>query len=241
MVNILLLVFPFFYELCSGASAVRRQRVLQRLVVSGCNSRTHVKTHLNDLIQLFMNLFTSEIRVGAINQSNQWFWNHILQLCCFYLFQELWERHIFLGQLEYPSSQVVPEVSTQLSGFSISMTSLWSVSLFCWCFCLFHRHFYKPMLRKGINKFLAQTAVFLVSAFFHEVNQQHLVSSHLHNLSMFWKNVLNQISCIFLFIIQYLVSIPLKMFRLWAFMGMMAQVRHSSVRPSPLHISLRWT
>lgn len=159
----------------------------------------------------------------------------------FYLFQELWERHIFLGQLEYPSSQVVPEVSTQLSGFSISMTSLWSVSVFCWCFCLFHRHFYKPMLRKGINKFLAQTAVFLVSAFFHEVNQQHLVSSHLHNLSMFWKNVLNQISCIFLFIIQYLVSIPLKMFRLWAFMGMMAQVRHSSVRPSPLHISLRWT
>lgn len=40
---------------------------------------------------------------------------------------------------------------------------------------LFYRHFYKPMLRKGVNKFLAQTAVFLVSAFFHEVNQQHPV------------------------------------------------------------------
>lgn len=26
--------------------------------------------------------------------------------------------------------------------------------------------------------------------------------------------------------LQYLVSVPLKMFRLWAFMGMMAQVRH---------------
>lgn len=27
-------------------------------------------------------------------------------------------------------------------------------------------------------------------------------------------------------ILQYLVSVPLKMFRMWAFMGMMAQVRH---------------
>uniref|UniRef100_A0A3Q0S9M6 O-acyltransferase n=1 Tax=Amphilophus citrinellus TaxID=61819 RepID=A0A3Q0S9M6_AMPCI len=62
----------------------------------------------------------------------------------------------------------------------------WNIPVHKWCL----RHFYKPMLRKGVNKFLAQTAVFLVSAFFHE----------------------------------YLVSIPLKMFRLWAFMGMMAQV-----------------
>ncbi|XP_056153914.1 diacylglycerol O-acyltransferase 1a isoform X2 [Lampris incognitus] len=62
----------------------------------------------------------------------------------------------------------------------------WNIPVHKWCL----RHFYKPMLRTGVNKFLAQTAVFLVSAFFHE----------------------------------YLVSIPLKMFRLWAFMGMMAQV-----------------
>ncbi|GLD59166.1 diacylglycerol O-acyltransferase 1-like protein [Lates japonicus] len=62
----------------------------------------------------------------------------------------------------------------------------WNIPVHKWCL----RHFYKPMLRKGVNKFLAQTAVFLVSAFFHE----------------------------------YLVSVPLKMFRLWAFMGMMAQV-----------------
>uniref|UniRef100_A0AAQ5X1W4 O-acyltransferase n=1 Tax=Amphiprion ocellaris TaxID=80972 RepID=A0AAQ5X1W4_AMPOC len=62
----------------------------------------------------------------------------------------------------------------------------WNIPVHKWCL----RHFYKPMLRTGINKFLAQTAVFLVSAFFHE----------------------------------YLVSVPLKMFRLWAFMGMMAQV-----------------
>uniref|UniRef100_A0A8C9WSJ4 O-acyltransferase n=1 Tax=Sander lucioperca TaxID=283035 RepID=A0A8C9WSJ4_SANLU len=62
----------------------------------------------------------------------------------------------------------------------------WNIPVHKWCL----RHFYKPMLRKGVNKFLAQTAVFLMSAFFHE----------------------------------YLVSVPLKMFRLWAFMGMMAQV-----------------
>lgn len=29
------------------------------------------------------------------------------------------------------------------------------------------------------------------------------------------------------FLLQYLVSVPLKMFRPWAFMGMMAQVRHT--------------
>ncbi|KAJ0041658.1 hypothetical protein NL108_009031, partial [Boleophthalmus pectinirostris] len=61
----------------------------------------------------------------------------------------------------------------------------WNIPVHKWCL----RHFYKPIMKKGVNKFLAQTAVFLLSAFFHE----------------------------------YLVSIPLKMFRLWAFMGMMAQ------------------
>lgn len=32
------------------------------------------------------------------------------------------------------------------------------------------RHFYKPMLVKGVNKFAAQLAVFFLSAFFHEVS-----------------------------------------------------------------------
>ncbi|XP_036423425.1 diacylglycerol O-acyltransferase 1a [Colossoma macropomum] len=62
----------------------------------------------------------------------------------------------------------------------------WNIPVHKWCL----RHFYKPMLRRGVNKLAAQIAVFLLSAFFHE----------------------------------YLVSVPLKMFRLWAFMGMMAQV-----------------
>ncbi|XP_078542577.1 diacylglycerol O-acyltransferase 1 [Lissotriton helveticus] len=62
----------------------------------------------------------------------------------------------------------------------------WNIPVHKWC----SRHFYKPMLRRGVSRWMAQTAVFLASAFFHE----------------------------------YLVSVPLKMFRLWAFMGMMSQI-----------------
>uniref|UniRef100_A0A6I8P4Q8 O-acyltransferase n=1 Tax=Ornithorhynchus anatinus TaxID=9258 RepID=A0A6I8P4Q8_ORNAN len=69
----------------------------------------------------------------------------------------------------------------------------WNIPVHKWCL----RHFYKPALKRGMNKWLAQTGVFLASAFFHE----------------------------------YLVSVPLRMFRLWAFTGMMAQVRAA---PPPL-------
>ncbi|XP_068611711.1 diacylglycerol O-acyltransferase 1b [Brachionichthys hirsutus] len=62
----------------------------------------------------------------------------------------------------------------------------WNIPVHKWCL----RHFYKPLLRRGFSKKLSQSAVFFLSAFFHE----------------------------------YLVSVPLRMFRLWAFMGMMAQL-----------------
>uniref|UniRef100_A0A3Q4AJ00 O-acyltransferase n=1 Tax=Mola mola TaxID=94237 RepID=A0A3Q4AJ00_MOLML len=62
----------------------------------------------------------------------------------------------------------------------------WNIPVHKWCL----RHFYKPLLRKGFSKIVSQSAVFLLSAFFHE----------------------------------YLLSVPLRMFRLWAFMGMMAQL-----------------
>lgn len=35
----------------------------------------------------------------------------IFNIVLFCLFQEFWVCHLFLGQLEYPSTQVVPEVS----------------------------------------------------------------------------------------------------------------------------------
>ncbi|KAK9513742.1 hypothetical protein VZT92_027251 [Zoarces viviparus] len=62
----------------------------------------------------------------------------------------------------------------------------WNIPVHKWCL----RHFYKPLLRRGFSKIVSQSAVFFLSAFFHE----------------------------------YLVSVPLRMFRLWAFMGMMAQL-----------------
>ncbi|RWS08694.1 diacylglycerol O-acyltransferase 1-like protein [Dinothrombium tinctorium] len=62
----------------------------------------------------------------------------------------------------------------------------WNIPVHRWCL----RHLYKPLLRRGYSKCQASTAVFFVSAFFHE----------------------------------YLVSVPLKMFRIWAFSGMLFQI-----------------
>uniref|UniRef100_A0A7N6BA57 O-acyltransferase n=1 Tax=Anabas testudineus TaxID=64144 RepID=A0A7N6BA57_ANATE len=62
----------------------------------------------------------------------------------------------------------------------------WNIPVHKWCL----RHFYKPLLRRGFSKIVSQSAVFFLSAFFHE----------------------------------YLVSVPLRMFRYWAFLGMMAQI-----------------
>lgn len=62
----------------------------------------------------------------------------------------------------------------------------WNIPVHKWCL----RHLYKPLLRKGFDRFHASVAVFIVSAFFHE----------------------------------YLVSVPLKMFRIWAFSGMLFQI-----------------
>nr|XP_047908568.1 diacylglycerol O-acyltransferase 1 [Anser cygnoides] len=60
------------------------------------------------------------------------------------------------------------------------------------------------MLKRGVSKWTAQTAVFLASAFFHE----------------------------------YLVSVPLKMFRLWAFMGMAAQFLRGNYGNAAVWMSL---
>lgn len=64
--------------------------------------------------------------------------------------------------------------------------SNWNIPVHKWC----ARHLYVPLLSLGLTKCQASTAVFFVSAFFHE----------------------------------YLVSVPLKMFRMWAFIGMLIQL-----------------
>lgn len=64
--------------------------------------------------------------------------------------------------------------------------SNWNIPVHKWC----ARHLYVPLISLGLNKCQASSAVFFVSAFFHE----------------------------------YLVSVPLKMFRVWAFTGMLIQL-----------------
>ncbi len=43
------------------------------------------------------------------------------------------------------------------------------------------RHFYKPMLVKGVNKLTAQVAVFFLSAFFHEVSLHTYIASAVYS------------------------------------------------------------
>lgn len=64
--------------------------------------------------------------------------------------------------------------------------SNWNIPVHKWC----ARHLYVPLIALGLSKCQASTAVFFVSAFFHE----------------------------------YLVSVPLKLFRMWAFTGMLIQL-----------------
>lgn len=64
--------------------------------------------------------------------------------------------------------------------------SNWNIPVHKWCV----RHLYMPLMALGLTRCQASTAVFLVSAFFHE----------------------------------YLVSVPLKLFRIWAFTGMLVQL-----------------
>lgn len=64
--------------------------------------------------------------------------------------------------------------------------SNWNIPVHKWCV----RHLYMPLMAVGLTRCQASTAVFMVSAFFHE----------------------------------YLVSVPLKLFRMWAFTGMLIQL-----------------
>lgn len=64
---------------------------------------------------------------------------------------------------------------------------------------LHFRHLFIPLMEAGFSRVVATTAVFFISAFFHE----------------------------------FLVSVPLRTFKTWAFMGMMGQVtriRISSIK-----------
>lgn len=85
------------------------------------------------------------------------------------------------------------------------------------------------MLRRGSSKWVAKIGVFLTSAFFHEV-------SALQGPASCWVGAgvaLEVPADAPVSLTQYLVSIPLRMFRLWAFTGMMAQVSKPPLPSSP--------
>lgn len=90
----------------------------------------------------------------------------------------------------------------------------WNMPVHRWCV----RHIYIPIVDMGYNKYFASTIVFFFSAFFHEYlvncNQfdfsLHIFAHSLYDLSYFQ------------------VSVPLKTFKIWAFMGMMSQIPLSS-------------
>lgn len=96
-------------------------------------------------------------------------------------------------------------------------------------FCLSCRHFYKPLLRRGFSKILSQSAVFFLSAFFHEVRAEnkenllclcwhwiHSVPSTVNVLSnpvsgkCFWKNdltIFNREHHLIMFLLSFSMSV----------------------------------
>ncbi|OZC09831.1 MBOAT family protein [Onchocerca flexuosa] len=107
----------------------------------------------------------------------------------------------------------------------------WNIPVHRWAL----RHIYWPMVFNGFSKMNAACAVFFVSAFFHEylVNDIHICKVFLlfFSLELMQNQNPKEIdiseinrrkSLINLYIIQ--VSVPLHMFRFWAYLCMMAQI-----------------
>ncbi|XP_054620191.1 diacylglycerol O-acyltransferase 1a isoform X2 [Dunckerocampus dactyliophorus] len=169
--------FVFAPTLCYQLNFPRSPRIRKRFLVRRLFEMLFFMQLLVGLIQQWM--------VPTIQNSMKPFQvpNHLIWLIFFYWFFHS-SMNFVAELLQFGDREFYRDWWN--SETVIYFWANWNIPVHKWCL----RHFYKPMLRRGVNKFLAQTAVFLVSAFFHE----------------------------------YLVSVPLKMFRLWAFMGMMAQV-----------------
>lgn len=141
--------------------------------------------------------------------------------------QELGVCHLLLAELEHPCTQVVPQVGVGAArgwGWAGERHGAPGACPTASSSC---RHFYKPMLRRGSSKWVARMGVFLASAFFHEVSALRRV------LLRPRAGVASGSADAPLSLPQYLVSIPLRMFRLWAFTGMMAQVSTPGPPPCP--------
>ncbi|XKL63485.1 hypothetical protein PGB90_005849 [Kerria lacca] len=114
--------------------------------------------------------------------------NHLLWLVMFYLLFHSWLN--FIGEIFHFADR-----NFYLDWWNATNSNVfwrkWNTVVHRWAL----RHVYLPMVDIGYSKFVASTAVFFISAFFHE----------------------------------FLVSVPLGIFRSWAFVGMMLQIPLSSV------------
>lgn len=107
----------------------------------------------------------------------------------------------------------------------------WNMPVHRWCV----RHVYLPIVELGYGKAAAVLVVFFISAFFHEFLVSHRISCVF--LLSKWKRKPARLKCLFVLslfnIVTHLfgfsfvfeqVSVPLKTFKIWAFIGMMAQL-----------------
>lgn len=88
----------------------------------------------------------------------------------------------------------------------------WLYIPFRWCV----RHVYIPMVELGYKSQTASIIVFFISAFFHEYLVSILNGNPIQTNSKQFKSF-------------HQVSVPLKTFKIWAFLGMMGQIPLSSI------------
>ncbi|CAG9864497.1 unnamed protein product [Phyllotreta striolata] len=117
--------------------------------------------------------------------------NHLAWLCMFYIMFHSWLN--LLGEVLHFADRSFYGDWWNANNIDTFWRN-WNLPVHRWAL----RHLYFPMIDMGYNKVVASTAVFFISAFFHE----------------------------------YMVSVPLKTYKIWAFGGMMAQIPLSFVSKS---------
>uniref|UniRef100_A0A8V5GWY1 O-acyltransferase n=1 Tax=Melopsittacus undulatus TaxID=13146 RepID=A0A8V5GWY1_MELUD len=81
----------------------------------------------------------------------------------------------------------------------------WNIPVHKWCL----RHFYKPMLKRGASRWWAQVAVFLASAFFHEIPLAWFVSKFLRgnygNAAVWMSLIIGQPIAVLMYVHDYYI------------------------------------
>jgi diacylglycerol O-acyltransferase-1 len=184
--------FIFVPSLCYELNFPRSQRIRKRFLIRRCFEMVFLLQVMLGLVQqwMFPTIFNSIGPLKSMDYPKMFerllklaIPNHIIWLIGFY-----WMFHsclnIFAELLRFADREFYRDWwnSCSVQYFWAN----WNIPVHKWCL----RHLYKPLLSYGLTKMQASTAVFFVSAFFHE----------------------------------YLVSVPLNMFRIWAFSGMLFQI-----------------